>query len=194
MKGTLAVTGNPDADRLLATNPLALLMGMLLDQQVPMEWAFTSPFRLKERLGGELDATMIAAMDPAKLEDVFRQKPPLHRYPAAMAKRVHAVCQHLVEQYDGNAATIWEDAATAEELFARIRALPGYGDQKAKIFTALLAKRFGIRPEGWEKAAGPYADGTPRSVADIDSPDVLIRVREFKKMMKADAKGKADAP
>ncbi|MGH9243439.1 MAG: HhH-GPD-type base excision DNA repair protein [Acidimicrobiales bacterium] len=192
MKGTLAVTGNPDADRLLATNPLALLMGMLLDQQVPMEWAFTSPFRLKERLGGELDATMIAAMDPAKLEDVFRQKPPLHRYPAAMAKRVHAVCQHLVEQYDGNAATIWEDAATAEELFARIRALPGYGDQKAKIFLALLGKRFGRAPAGWETYAGAYADTTPRSVADVDSAEMLQRVREFKRAKRAEGKSTAD--
>jgi uncharacterized HhH-GPD family protein len=185
---TIPVTGDPDADRLLVTEPLALVIGMLLDQQVPMEWAFGSPYRLKERLGGELDAARIASSDPATLEEIFRQKPPLHRYPASMAKRVQALAQYVVDHHDGDAAQLWTDATDGADLYARVRALPGYGDQKAKIFVALLAKRMGVAPSGWEKAAGDYADTTPRSVADVDSADALMRVREFKRAKRAETK------
>jgi uncharacterized HhH-GPD family protein len=183
---SVPVTGDPDADRLLTTNPFALLVGMLLDQQVPMEWAFGSPLRLKERLGGALDAAGVAASDPAALEEIFRQKPPLHRYPASMAKRVQTLAQFLVDHYDGDAARVWTEAADGADLYQRVRALPGYGDQKARIFVALLAKRMGIAPPGWETAAGSYADDTPRSVADVDSPEALQRVREFKRAQRAE--------
>jgi len=187
----IVVTGEPMVDELLSTDPLALLIGMLLDQQVPMEWAFKGPYRLRERLGG-LDAAAIAGMDAAELEAVFRQKPALHRYPGAMAKRVHALCEHLVKHQEGEAARVWTDARTGEELLARVEALPGYGQQKARIFVALLAKRLGVRPPGWEKAAGPFSDATPRSVADIDSPEALQFVREWKRAQKAKGRNKTD--
>jgi uncharacterized HhH-GPD family protein len=189
---TLPVTNNPEANRLLVTDPLALVLGMLLDQQVPMEWAFLGPHTLRGRLGGTLDAAAIAAMPVDELEAIFRDKPALHRYPGSMAKRAHAVCEHIVEQYDGDASRIWKRVKTGDELLARVKALPGYGDEKAKIFVAILAKRLGVRPAGWEAAAAPFSDGTPRSVADIDSPEALERVREFKKAQKAKGRGKAD--
>jgi uncharacterized HhH-GPD family protein len=189
---TMPITGDPAADKLLMTDPLALLIGMLLDQQVPMEWAFKGPATLKERLGGDLDTGKIAAMSEDDVIALFVAKPALHRYPAAMAKRTHALCQFLVEHYDGDAGAVWRDVESGDELFARVRALPGYGAEKAKIFVAILAKRLGVRPAGWEAVASPFSDSTPRSVADIDSAESLARVREFKKMMKAKGKGKAD--
>ncbi len=189
---TLPVTGDADADALLVTDPLALLIGMLLDQQVPMEWAFRGPLRLKERLDGQLDAGAIAAMPVDDLIAVFSEKPALHRFPGAMAKRTHALCVHLVEEYGGRAESVWTEAGTGDELFDRLAALPGFGREKAKIFLALLAKRLGVRPKGWEVAAEPFSDSTPRSVADIDSPESLARVREWKKAQKARGKGKAD--
>jgi uncharacterized HhH-GPD family protein len=192
MQGDLAVTGNPEADKLLNADPLAILLGMLLDQQVPMEWAFSSPLKLRERLGGRLDAAEIAAMPLDELEKVFKGPPALHRYPGSMAKRTQQLRQHLVDDYGGSAAAVWTHVADGQELAARLRALPGFGDEKAKIFLALLAKRFGITPAGWEEFAAPFSDATPRSVADIDSAAALLRVREFKKMMKAQGKGKAD--
>jgi uncharacterized HhH-GPD family protein len=188
---TLPVTGDPEADQLLVDDPFALLLGMLLDQQVPMEWAFKGPHTLKARLDGTLDPASIAAMQPEELEAVFKDKPALHRYPGAMAKRAHALSQFLVEHYDGDAAQVWEGVDDGAELLARLRALPGYGEEKAKIFLAILAKRLGIEPEGWQQAAAPFSDGTPRSVADIDSAEALERVRQFKKAMKAKGKGKA---
>ncbi|MGH8883947.1 MAG: HhH-GPD-type base excision DNA repair protein [Egibacteraceae bacterium] len=188
----IPLTGNAEADRLLEAEPLALMLGMLLDQQVPMEWAFIGPYRLRERLGGTLDAAAIAATDPAALEAVFREKPALHRFPAAMAKRAQALCQHLVERYGGRAEGVWVDVASGDELLKRLCQLPGYGDEKARIFLALLAKRLGVRPEGWERAAAPFSDPTPRSVADIDSPEALQRVREWKRAQKAKGKAKAD--
>jgi uncharacterized HhH-GPD family protein len=189
---TMPITGDAEADRLLVTDPLALLLGMLLDQQVPMEWAFRGPATLKERLGGRLDATAIAAMDPDDLVAVFVAKPALHRYPAAMARRAHDLCQFLVDHYDGDAEAVWRGVRSGDELLRRVRELPGYGAEKAKIFVAILAKRMGKRPKGWEEVAAPFSDATPRSVADIDSAESLARVREFKKMMKAKGKGKAD--
>jgi uncharacterized HhH-GPD family protein len=190
MKGTLAVTGDPDADHLLNTDPLAVVIGMLLDQQVPMEWAFASPLKLQDRLGGRLDAAAIASMPLDDLEAVFKGPPALHRFPGSMAKRTQQLCQHLVDEHGGDAAAVWNGAATGAELFERVRALPGYGDEKAKIFVALLAKRFGVRPDGWEEPARPFSDATHRSVADIDSPEALAEVRTFKKAMKAQGKGK----
>ena len=185
---SLVFTGDAAADELLATDPLALLIGMLLDQQVPMEKAFHSPYDLKERLGGRLDAAEIASMDGAALVAVFRGPPALHRYPASMAGRTQELCRTLVERYDGDAARVWEGAESGAELFADLRALPGFGEQKARIFTALLAKRMGVTPPGWEDVAGPYAEVGHFSVADIDGPDALAAVREHKKAMKAAAK------
>jgi uncharacterized HhH-GPD family protein len=188
----IPVTGEPEADRLLEQDPLALLIGMLLDQQVPMEWAFRGPLALRERLGGSLDATAIAAMPAADLEAVFRQRPALHRFPGAMAKRTHALCRHLVDEYGGGGAALWEQATDAADLYRRLRALPGYGDEKAKIFVAILGKRLHRAPAGWEEVAAPFSDAIPRSVADIDSPEALARVREWKTTQKAMKRGKAD--
>ena len=187
--GTLAVTGDDAADGLVNNEPLALLLAMLLDQQIPMEWAFKSPSRLAERLGGELDAAAIAAMDPADLEAVFGTKPALHRFPAAMARRAHELCRHLDEHYDGDAGRCGP-AGSGQELYDRVRALPGYGDEKSMIFLAILAKRFAVRPDGWDGYAGPFADDTPRSVADIDGPEALARVRAWKKEQKAAGRSK----
>jgi uncharacterized HhH-GPD family protein len=190
--GAMPVTGEPEADALLVDNPLALLIGMLLDQQVPMEWAFRGPLTLKERLGGSLDAEAIAAMDSEKLETVFRDKPAMHRYPASMAKRTHALCAYVVEHYGGDAAAIWRGAPSGQETYRRLRELPGYGEEKSKIFLAILGKRLGQAAPGWEEAAAPFSDATPRSVADIDSAESMARVREFKRARKAMNKGKAD--
>lgn len=189
-KPTLPVTGDPEADQLLVEHPLALVIGMLLDQQVPMEWAFSSPLKLRDRLGGSLDAAVIASMPLEDLEVVFKGPPALHRYPGSMANRTQQLCQHLVDAYDGDAAAVWTGVDTGAELFARVRGLPGFGGEKAKIFTALLAKRFGVRPAGWEEPSKPFSDASHRSVADIDSADALAEVRAFKKMMKAQGKGK----
>jgi uncharacterized HhH-GPD family protein len=187
----LPITGNPDADQLLVEDPLALLLGMLLDQQVPMEWAFTGPFTLRERLG-HLDAGKIAAMPVEEFVDVCREKPAIHRFPKSMGERAHAVCEHVVDTYDGHAERLWTDAADARDLYDRLRAVPGYGDEKTKIFVAILAKRFGIRPDGWEDVAGPFADDTPRSVADVSSEDALLEVRKWKKAQKAAKKSKQE--
>ena len=189
---SLSFTGDAAADRLLATEPLALLIGMLLDQQVPLEWAFRGPATLKDRLGGRLDAVEIAAMPEADLEAVFRTRPAMHRYPGAMAKRTHTLCAFLVEHYAGDAAKVWKGVRRGDDLLARVRALPGFGEDKSRIFVALLAKRFGVRPEGWELAAGPFADHHPRSVADIDSPERLAEVREFKRARKAQGASRTD--
>ncbi len=189
---TLPFTGNDEADRLLATEPLALLIGMLLDQQVPMEWAFSAPHALRARLVGRLDAAEIAAMNSEELAGVFAQKPALHRYPGAMAARTHELCRHLVERYDGKADGVWKRAKTGDELFANIRALPGFGEQKARIFVALLAKRLGLAPAGWEEVAGAYGRPGWYSVADVDGPESLARVREHKRAVKAEAKARKE--
>ena len=190
-RATFPVTGDAEADQLLVDEPLALVIGMLLDQQVPMEWAFRGPATLKARLGA-LDAHAIAAMTPQALDDVFRTKPALHRFPSAMAKRTHALCQHLVDNYDGDTAKIWRRVKDPVVVFDRIRALPGYGDEKAKILLAILGKRLGKAPAGWERFAGPFGDPTPRSVADIDSREAFVRVRAWKKEQKAKGKEKAE--
>ena len=185
---TMPVTDDPAANKLLVQDPLALLIGMLLDQQVPMEWAFAGPLTLKERLGGTLDARAIAAMPPDELEAVFRDKPALHRYPGSMAGRTHDLCAFIAEQYDGDAGKVWKGVRSGDELFRRVRELPGYGEQKAKILVAILAKRLGKAPAGWQEAAEPYGDDNPRSVADIDGPGALERVRAFKQAQKQQAK------
>ena len=187
----LPFTGDPAADQLLGAEPLALLLGMLLDQQVPMERAFHSPFDLKERMGGRLDASAIAEADPEELAAAFAGPPALHRFPGSMAARTQALCQLLVERYGGDAAAVWESAADGSALLANLRELPGFGEQKARIFVALLAKRLGIRPPGWEEVAGVYGGAGYRSVADIDGPDALLRVREHKRALKAAAKGRS---
>ena len=180
---TIPVTGDPDADQLLTDEPLALLLGMLLDQQVPMEWAFNAPALLKERLGGEpLDATAIAAMDPSALDAVFRAKPALHRFPGAMAKRTQSLCAHLVEHYGGRAEAVWTDVPTGAELLTRVVALPGFGEAKARIFVGLLGKRLDVRPVGWEIAAADWP-----SIADVDSYERVLEIREKKRAMKAAA-------
>jgi uncharacterized HhH-GPD family protein len=188
-KATMPVTGDPEADQLLEQDPLARMIGMLLDQQVPMEWAFGAPRKLKERLGGTLDAARIASMPLEDLEVIFKGPPALHRYPASMAKRTQQLCQALVDDYKGKADNVWKGVPTGEELFKRLRALPGFGEEKAKIFTAVLAKRFGIAPPGWAEQATPFSDELKRSVADIDSPEALAEVRSFKQRKKAAAKG-----
>ena len=188
----LPVTGDPEADALIGSDAFALLLGMLLDQQVPMEWAFRGPATLRDRLGGTLDVAKIAAMRPDELEAVFRDKPALHRYPGSMAKRAHALATHIVDDYHGDAAAIWTSTSDPGELFARLRALPGFGEDKAKIFLAILGKRLRVAPKGWEQLAKPFSDSRPRSVADIDSAEALKRVRAFKQEQKAKGKGKAD--
>jgi uncharacterized HhH-GPD family protein len=187
----LPLTGDPEADGLLEREPLALLIGMLLDQQVPMEKAFHSPFDLKERLDGRLDAAAIAAADPDELAATFAERPALHRFPGSMARRTQDLCRHLVEHDGGKAERVWETATTGRELVDHLRALPGFGEQKARIFVALLAKRLGVTPPGWEDVAGAYAEPGFFSVADIDGPDALARVREHKRAMKAAAKSKS---
>ncbi|HWH35935.1 MAG TPA: HhH-GPD-type base excision DNA repair protein [Acidimicrobiales bacterium] len=186
------ITGDPEADGLLGRDPLALVLGMMLDQQVPMEWAFASPAKLASRLGGSLDAGAIAAMDPDELAAAFKEKPALHRYPGSMARRAQELCRHLVEVYGGRAEALWEGAATGAELLERLTALPGFGPEKARIFLAVLAKRRGVRPSGWEEAAAPFSDECRRSVADVTDPQSLLEVRAFKQARKAAGKGKAD--
>lgn len=184
---TLHLATTPQANSFLAEDPLGLLVGMLLDQQIPMEKAFTSPQVLAERMGASrLDAAAIASHDPAEFESLFRQVPALHRFPAAMAKRVQALCQALVDRYEGEASQVWASATSGTELVSRIAGLPGFGEQKARIFTALLGKQFGVRPDGWSAAAGAYGEtGSFRSVADVVDADSLRQVRAFKKEQKA---------
>ncbi len=183
---TLRLAQDDDADRMLSRDPLALLIGMLLDQQFPMERAFTSPWLLAQRLGRErLDAAEIAAWDPDAFAKVMAGPPALHRYPGAMAGRVQALCVHVVDKYGGDAAGLWRTATTGAELLKRVRALPGFGEQKSKIFVALLGKQLDVRPEGWREAAGPYGlEGSHRSVADVTGGDSLARVRAFKQEAK----------
>jgi uncharacterized HhH-GPD family protein len=179
-----------EGNRLLESDPLALLIGMLLDQQVPMEKAFSSPQLLAERLGTDrLDARQIAALDPQAFEAVFRKVPALHRFPAAMAKRVQALAAVIVERYDGDSAAVWMRAADGADLVHRVAALPGFGEQKAKIFAALLGKQFGVQPSGWREASGAFGErGSFRSVADVVDAMSLAKVRTYKQQQKAAAK------
>lgn len=188
--GTLYLSTEPEADALLAEDPLALLVGMLLDQQVPMERAFVAPYRLAQRLGAaRLDPAVIAGHDRDELAQVFATPPSLHRFPGAMARRTQQLCAAVAGEYGGDPAAVWRDAATGDELVRRLSKLPGFGAQKARIFAALLGKQLGVCPPGWREAASPYGeDGVHRSVADIVDDESLVRVREHKKQAKAAAK------
>ncbi|HEY9293025.1 MAG TPA: HhH-GPD-type base excision DNA repair protein [Microlunatus sp.] len=185
----LHLIGDPDVDHLLSTSPNALLAGMVLDQQVPMEKAFSGPSVIAERMGGTFDVAKIAAMDVDDFVAICSQRPAVHRFPGSMGKRLHDVCRALVEEYDGDASRLWQTAEDGRELKRRLAALPGLGDQKASIFVALLGKQRGVTPPGWREAAGKYGDdGVFRSVADIVDDDSLIKVRETKRAEKAKAK------
>jgi len=188
---TFFITGDPEADALLARDPLALLIGMLLDQQVSMELAFAGPLKLHQRLGG-LDAAAIAAMDPDAFAAVCCEKPSIHRFPGSMAKRTQELCGALVDGYGGKADKVWKDVRTGEELVARLEALPGFGKEKSRIFAAVLGKRLGIRPLGWEEAAAPFADEQRRSVADAVDQETLAEVRVWKRAKKAAGRAKSD--
>jgi uncharacterized HhH-GPD family protein len=180
------------ADRLLASDPFALLTGMLLDQQFPMERAFGGPYLITQRMGTDrLDPATVASFDPEAFVAIMTGPPAVHRYPASMGARVQALAAQVVDAYGGDAAAIWRDVADGRELFRRVRGLPGFGDQKAKIFVALLAKQFGVRPPGWEAAAGDYAEPGRRSVADVVDATTLQEVRDHKKAMKAQARAQA---
>ena len=185
----LALAGESESDKLLAQDPLALLIGMVLDQQIPLEWAFKGPKMLTERLGSKLDATALAEMDPETLAKAFSERPALHRYPGSMAKRVQELCRHIVDHYSGRPADVWKKAQTGDQLFRNVRGLPGFGDQKARIFIGLLGKQLGVQPPGWQDAAADFGKpGTYLSVADIVDPDSLARVRAYKQEKKAIAK------
>lgn len=186
---TLSLPIDGEANRLLERSPLALLTGMLLDQQVPMEKAFSSPYVLAQRLGHDPDARELAGYDPQALVAVFARPPALHRFPKAMAGRVQELCRILVDRYDGDAGRVWADLTDGRELLRRIADLPGFGTQKAQIFVALLGKRYGVRPDGWREAAGGYGDpDTHRSVADVTDAESLRQVRAYKQQVKAAAK------
>jgi uncharacterized HhH-GPD family protein len=188
----IRLTGNPEADQLLTDDDNALLLGMVLDQQVPMEKAFSGPLVIAQRMGGGLEVAKIAAMSEDDFVALCSRPPAIHRFPAAMAKRVRQVCQVLTEDYDGQAANIWRDAQSGDEVRASLERLPGFGADKAAIFTAVLGKLRGITPDGWREAAGYYGEsGTFRSVADIVDSDSLQKVRETKKSVKAAKKASA---
>jgi uncharacterized HhH-GPD family protein len=184
----------PEANELLSRSPLALLIGMVLDQQVPLERAFSAPLDLVRRLGHEPTTVELAEFDPVALAGIFSERPALHRYPKAMAARVQGMARLIVDAYDGEPERLWTTAKTGDELLKRVSGLPGFGAQKAKIFVALLGKQFGVRPRGWRQAAGPFgAAGSHLSVADISDAESLARVRSYKQELKAAAKA-AQAP
>jgi uncharacterized HhH-GPD family protein len=186
---TIAMPVEPEANELLSRDPLALLIGMLLDQQVSLERAFSAPLDLVRRLGHEPTAAELAEFDPVALAGIFSERPALHRYPKAMAARVQDLARLIVDQYDGEASRLWQSATTGAELLKRVAALPGFGAQKAQIFVALLGKQLGVQPEGWREAAGRYgAEGSHLSVADITDAESLARVRSYKQELKAAAK------
>ena len=191
---TISMPVESEANELLTRSPLALLIGLLLDQQVPLERAFSAPLDLVRRLGHEPTAAELAEFDPVALAAIFSERPALHRYPKAMAARVQELARLIVDQYDGEASQVWQSAATGAELLERVAALPGFGAQKAQIFVALLGKQLGVQPEGWREAAGRFgAEGSHMSVADITDAESLARVRSYKQELKAAAKTKAGA-
>lgn len=185
----LQIAQDPHADEVLSTDAFALLVGMLLDQQFPMERAFAGPAKILDRFG-TLDPTIIAEADPATFADLCATPPAVHRYGRSMAGRIQALARVVVEDYDGRASRIWEEADTTRELLTRLEALPGFGEQKARIFAALLGKQLGVRRDDWRSVVGPYAEeGSFRSVADVVDPESLQKVRDFKKQAKTAAKG-----
>ncbi|MCD9594596.1 HhH-GPD-type base excision DNA repair protein [Streptomyces malaysiensis subsp. malaysiensis] len=190
MNARLRLAQQPEADALLERDPLALMIGMLLDQQVPMEWAFSGPYTIARRLGRDgLDAQEIAAQDPERFAALLSEKPAVHRYPGSMAGRIQQLCRYLVEHYDGDPTALWREVSSGQELLRRLHELPGFGKQKAQIFLALLGKRMGVRPEGWREAAGVYGEQDAyRSVADITGPESLEKVRAHKQQLKRQAR------
>ena len=186
MPESLPFTEDPAANRLLAPDPLALLIGMMLDQQFPMERAFLSPHLLRQRLGTDLDAAAIATMDETDLEEIFTGPPALHRFPSAMARRCRDLCRHLVEDHDGDARRLWSEARDGADLRRRLEALPGFGRAKARIFVGVVGKRLGEGPPGWEKEAADWP-----SIADVDEFDKVYELREQKRAMKAAAQGRS---
>lgn len=191
---TLRLAADPAADALLEDNPMALLIGMLLDQQVPMETAFAGPKKIADRLGG-IDAREIAEYDPDKFTALCSERPAVHRFPGSMAKRIQALAAEIVDRYDGDAAALWTHGdPDAAEVLRRLKTLPGFGEQKARIFLALLGKQYGVTPKGWRAAAGDYGKaGTHMSVADVVDAGSLEKVRSYKKQMKASAGGREAA-
>ncbi|GAB3270101.1 HhH-GPD-type base excision DNA repair protein [Sinomonas notoginsengisoli] len=188
---TLHITGDDAADRLLTEDPLALLIGMLLDQQVPMETAFAGPLKIADR-AGTLDAATLAHLNPDEFAALFKETPAVHRFPGSMAARVQALCAAVEKEWNGDASAIWtQGAPDGAETLKRLKKLPGFGEQKAKIFLALLGKQYGYQGAGWREAAGAYGEqDSYRSVADIVSPESLAKVREYKRAQKAAAKAK----
>lgn len=186
----LYLAQEPAADEFLQEDPLARILAMLLDQQIPLEKAFAGPYRLAERMGvRRLDAAAIADYDPQQFAELYSRPLAIHRFPGSMAERTQKLCRAIVDDYGNDAAAIWTGVADGKELFKRLRALPGFGEMKARIFIALLGKQFGVRPEGWREAAGPYGeDGSLRSVADVVDKESLLKVRETKKQLKAQGK------
>lgn len=188
---TIQIAQEPAADQVLSQSPFALLVGMLLDQQYPMEQAFRGPAKILDRFGS-LEPQAIAEADPEAFAAVCSTPPAIHRYPGSMSARIQALAKQVVDEYGGHAERVWTEAASGSDLLRRLQALPGYGKQKAQIFTALVAKQLGVRPDGWELAAGDYSEaGSFRSVADVVDNDSLARVRAFKQEKKAAAKAKA---
>ena len=178
---TIAWTGRPEADQLLEQDPLALVIGLVLDQQVKMEKAFSGPYELKQRLG-HLDAARIAGMDPAELDEAFRRRPALHRFPGTMARRVQQLCHVIATEYGGDAGAVWRGVKDGDELARRISRLPGFGDMKGRITISVLAKKFGVRPTGWERHAAHW-----HTVADVDSAETMQEARDVKRRMKAES-------
>lgn len=191
--GTLYITGDTQADKLLNSNGTALLIGMLLDQQVPMEWAFNGPATLKKRLG-HLDPKKIAAMNVEDFVAICCEKPAVHRFPASMGRRIHELCGIIANEYKNKGENIWSGVTDAKVLTERLRVLPGYGEEKAQIFIALLGKRMDVKPRNWKTEAGVFSDTNPRTVADITSPETLLLVRSWKKAEKAADRDKQSRP
>jgi uncharacterized HhH-GPD family protein len=193
-KANLHLTGDKEADAVISRDPLALLVGMVLDQQITMEKAFWAPSELARRMGGgSLNAAEMAGADPEKFALLFKEKPALHRFPGSMAGRVQEVCRIVVDEYNGKADAIWKGLPDGATLIARLTALPGFGPQKARIFAALLGKQLGVQPDGWRRATSPFGEaGSFLSVADIIDPESLGKVRAHKQAMKAKAKAQAD--
>jgi uncharacterized HhH-GPD family protein len=181
------ITGDPVADRVLDESPFALLAGMMLDQQYPMEQAFRGPAKVLDRFGS-VEPAAIAAADPAEFKALCSTPPAVHRFPGSMAERLQTLAAIVEEKYDGHAERLWSEAASGSDLVARLMELPGFGKQKAQIFTALLAKQLDVRPEGWETAVGDYALEGYRSVADVTDAASLQKVRDFKQQKKQAAK------
>jgi uncharacterized HhH-GPD family protein len=182
----LRLAQNERADALLARDPFALVVGMLLDQQIPMEWAFTGPATIAARMGTDTpDPALIAGYDPEAFVAVMKGPPAVHRYPKSMGARVQRLAHYVVDHYNGDVSRLWTDVSSGAELRRRLGELPGYGDQKARIFLALLGKQLGVRPEGWREAAGGYGeDGSRRSIADVVDAQSLAEVRHYKRKAK----------